>query len=259
MTPKISAVILTQGKSEKFKECLDSLLWCDEIIVIKDKNKFKGRNEENKRKEGNIKYYSRDLNNNFATQRNFGLKKASNDWVLFIDDDEIVSKSLMDEIISRLDVSEKMNLKGFYLKRNDIFMGRSLKYGEAANVRLLRLACKSAGIWKGRVHEKWSIPGNTDELGSPLIHYPHDSIRIFLNKINNYTDDVAQSWTEEGRKVSFFSIIVKPAGKFLYNYLILMGFLDGIPGLINAMMMSFHSFLARGKLWQMNIHNEKNI
>src|SRR3989338_3704487 len=131
----ISAVILTKNEKKNIKDCLQSLNWCDEIIVIDDdsedktveivKNlKLKTQNYNSK-----LKIYKRSLNNDFSSQRNFGLSKAIGDWVLFIDADERVSKALALEI-SNLK-SQISNLNGFYIRRRDFMWGRELRYGEA--------------------------------------------------------------------------------------------------------------------------------
>lgn len=268
----ISAVILTKNEEVNIAKCIKSLLWCDEIIVVDDYSTDEtiervrgpaspaGRQESEVRNINKYKIFERRLNNDFAKQRNFGLEKAKGEWVIFIDADEIISEVLASEIEAQISNIKDQNqsskfktdqIVGFYLKRRDFFLGRWLKYGETANVRLLRLAKKNSGKWKGKVHEKWLIKGKTEVLNNPLEHYPHSTMTIFLQKINTYTDIVAQYWKEKGRKINSPEIFIYPLGKFLHNYLIKLGFLDGVPGFIMAVMMSFHSFLARGKYWLM--------
>lgn len=127
--------------------------------------------------------------------------------------------------------------------------GKELRYGEMGNIKLLRLAKKNAGEWKGKVHEKWFVEGKIAQLQNPLTHFPHQSMTEFLQEINFYTGLRAKELYERGIKVPWWSIIVYPKGKFLINYFIKRGFLDGLEGFIFAIMMSFHSFLVRGKLW----------
>ena len=255
----ISAVVLTKNEEENIESCLKSLDWCDEIIIVDDYSKdntlvrIKGLGFRVKGKEGKIKIFKRHLNGDFGAQRNFGLEKAKGEWVLFIDADEGVSEGLQDEILKQvqddLNTSVRDQIKGYLIKRKDFFLGKWLNYGETSTVRLIRLAKKGGGNWVGKVHEEWKIEGKIIELNEPILHYPHPTNSSFLEKINKYTDIVAQYWLEQGRLISNWEIIFYPAGKFLQNYILRLGFLDGIPGLIMAAMMSFHSFLARGKLW----------
>lgn len=259
MKNTISAVVLTKNEEKNIGRCLSSLVCCDEVVVIDDYSQDKTIERIK-----NLKIYKKKLNNNFAAQRNFGLKKAKGNWVLFIDADEKVPKELTNEIkrILKQDSDfhqdrvhdDKNNtqgngVKGYYVRRKDYFMGRWLKYGETASVKLLRLAKKGTGKWKGKVHEEWEVKGEIGQLKTPLLHYPHPTIAKFLQKINHYTDIVAQCWKEESREIAVWEIFVFPVGKFIRNYIFRQGFRDGMPGLIMAVFMTFHSFLVRGKYW----------
>lgn len=243
---KISAVVLTRNEEKKIKECLESLSFCDEVIVVDDNSWDKTR--EIAKKLG-AKIFTRCLEGDFASQRNFGLAKAKGDWVLFIDADERVSEKLKDEITQKLAIAKKC--VGFYLKRKDFFLGKWLDHGETSQVRLLRLAKKNAGKWQRRVHELWLIEkGRVGELKNPLLHFPHPNISQFLRQINEYTSLDARGFHNEGRKFHIWQIFLYPMAKFLQNYCLRLGILDGFPGLVMALMMSFHSLITRIKLWE---------
>ena len=138
---------------------------------------------------------------------------------------------------------------GFYVKRSDFIWGRQLKYGESGNIWLLRLGKKELGDWKGMTHEKWIIDEPIGKLTNSLLHFPHKKLEEFLREINFYTDIRASELNEKNVKSSAWAIIFFPFGKFIVNYVFKRGLLDGIPGLVFAITMSFHSFLVRGKLW----------
>lgn len=242
---KLSAVVLTKNEEENIKECLQSLSFCDEIIVIDD---FSTDKTVEIAKEMGVFVFTQLLNNDFSAQRNFGLKKAKGEWILFVDADERVSLALRDEII-QLTNNPITQYSGFNIKRTDFMWRKELKHGELANVKLLRLAKKDVGRWKGKVHEVWKIKGKIGELKNPLLHYPHPTLTEFLQNINFYTNLRAKELYMQDIQVYWASIILYPLGKFFLNYFIKLGFLDGIPGLIQAILMSFHSFLVRGKLW----------
>ena len=242
----ISAVILTHNNQEMIGDVLETLKWCDERIIVDD-------NSTDKTLEV-VKPYSATvlqhaLADDFAKQRNVGLAKAKGEWVLFVDSDELVSSKLRDEI---LEVIKRDSMTvGYYISRKDFLFGRELKYGETANVKLLRLARRTAGIWERAVHETWNIQGPVASLTTPLLHYPHSSVSEFLAQINRYTTINARVFYNEGRRVSVWKIIAYPKMKFIQNYIFRLGFLDGVAGFVVAMMMSFHSFLTRGKLWEL--------
>lgn len=246
----ISAIVLTKNEEKKIEECLVMLEWCDEIIIVddysEDKTIEKIQNSKVQNYNSKFKIYKRRLNEDFAAQRNYGLEKARGDWVFLIDADERVTNELRKEILQKI---TQIDRAGFYLKRKDFLFGKWLKYGETGKVRLLRLAKKNAGRWVRPVHEVWRIEGKVGELKNPLLHYPHQTIKEFLEDINFYTTLNAQVFFKEGIKASFWQILVYPLAKFVKNYFFHLGFLDGMPGLLQAIFMSFHSFLTRAKLW----------
>ncbi len=239
----ISAVILTKDEEKNLQECLESVKWCDEVILIDDNST--DRTLEIAKKFG-AKVFTHSLNNDFAAQRNFGLEKVMGEWVLFVDADERISPDLKKEIMETI---KKNNVNGFYLKRQDFFGGRALKYGETANVRLLRLGRKGKGEWQREVHEVWDIKGNINELKNPLLHSPHQTLSDFIDHVNFHSTLHAQALKKEGVKPSLWRIIFYPKAKFIQNYIFRFGFLDGTQGIIVALMMSFHSFLANSKLY----------
>lgn len=177
----------------------------------------------------------------FAAERNKLLKRSQTEWVLFIDSDEEISKELREEI-EKLDSAKE---DGYLIRRKDFFWGKWLRYGEAGNTWLLRLGKKTAGKWKRKVHEVWDID-NPGRLNGVILHYPHKTIRNFISKINLYTEIDA----EELGRLKIFDWL-KPLGKFLINYFLRLGFLDGTAGFVHAYMMSFQSLVVRVKQYEL--------
>lgn len=247
----VSAVILAKDEEKNIRDCIKCLKFCDEIIVIDDNSEDK--TGEIAKKLG-AKVIGRELKQNFAAQRNFAMTRAKHKWVFFVDADERVSNELKSEILS---ATQKHFADAYYLKRVDFMWGKYLKHGEVGNLYLLRLARKDMGAWVGAVHENWLTSGSTAELKSPLFHYPHVNARDFLEEINFYSTIRAKELFEKGEKVSLFKIIAYPTAKFLKNYLFGLGFADGTQGLMFALFMSFHSFLVRGKIWQLQNNSTK--
>ncbi len=252
----ISAIVLTKNNEDHIEKCLRSLSFCREIIIIddfsNDKTLFKCQTLSKK-----CRIYQRRLDNNFAAQRNYGLSKVKNKWVLFVDSDEIVSASLKTEIISLLQ-NKKLDFDGYYLKREDVFLGKKLKHGETGKLYLLRLAKKEKGLWQRPVHEIWQIKGKIGVLKNPLIHYPHNRLEEFLQKINFYSTLNAYYLFSLKQGVCLFGLIGYPTAKFLFNFFYKKGFLDGLPGFIHAVLMSLHSFLTRAKLYLLYYGEKKS-
>lgn len=240
---KISAVILNKNKVKEIEILIKSLNFCDEIIVIDDYSS----EDTNKLENIGIKFVKRYLNNNFADQKNSGLKLAKNEWVLYIDSDEVLSDALVEEI-KKIDLN-KNEYNGFYIKRIDYFLGNKINFGEVWGKKYIRLAKKTKGHWKRRVHEYWYIEGKIGVLKHPIIHKTNNTLGEFLKKINFYSDLHAIENKFVGKKSNLFKIIFYPIIKFKLNFFFKLGFLDGIYGFIHAIFMSLHSFLSWSKLW----------
>jgi len=253
---KITAVILTKNEEKNIERCLKSINFCDEIIIIDDYSKDKTVKIVHQVGVGRdrpvYKIYEKKLNNDFAEQRNFGLEKATNDWVLFIDADEVMSEELKKEIVSLFHGSI-VKENAFYLRRRDYFWEQELRFGEIRKVRnrgIVRLVKKNSGQWMGTVHEVFHTANKVGQLNGYLNHYPHPTLKEFINDINYYSSIRAEELFNRGVKTNIFEIIFFPFGKFIYNYFLNLGFLDGPAGFTYAFMMSFHSFLVRAKLYQ---------
>lgn len=248
MKTTVTAVVLTKNEADNIKRCLTSLRWCDEVILVDNStDKTVGTAKKIAGKE-QLRIVKSKTDDDFALLRNLALKQASHDWVFFIDADEEVIPELAREI----ERTVSQHMQGFYIKRRDYFLGKWLKYGETGDIKLLKLGRKDAGRWRRRVHEVWEIKGEIGELKYPLLHYPHPTILEFIERINRWTSLDAEEFYRLGMRSSWWKVIAYPVGKFLRNYIVKLGFLDGMPGLLFAILMSFHSFLTRAKLYMLN-------
>jgi len=246
----ISGVVLTFNEEKDIKNCLESIKFLDEIIVI-DNHSSDTTLEIVKNYTDRIFVKKYD---DFSKARNFGLEKAKEEWVLFVDADERVTPQLRQEILKAADQNR---YAGFYLSRKDYFLGKKLNYTEVAKVRLLRLAKKGAGVWERPVHETWNIKGKRGYLKNPLQHYAHPNIPEFINKIKIYSEADAKYRFSKGVRTSILQIVFFPIAKFFKNYFWWLGFLDGWRGLVFSALMAYHSFLIRLNLYKMGKISKK--
>ena len=235
---KLTGIIIAKNEEENIANSLPSLKFCNEIIVIDDYSTDK--TAEISRMFG-ARVYKRKLRNNFASQRNFAMSKAKNEWVFFLDADEIVSNALAKRIQS---IPPAGRAKGFLIKRTDVLWGKKMKHGEVGGFKILRLGDKRAGVWKRKVHEEWRIIGKVEELKEEIFHYPHKTIKKFISDIGLRTLIHSGELKKEKKEANVVKVLVWPLGKFAVNYVFKLGFLDGVRGFILAVLMSFHSFLA---------------
>jgi len=251
---KLTAVILTKNEEKNIERCLKSIDFCDEIIVVDDFSTDKTINIIHNVGNKNLcSVHKRKLNNDFAQQRNFGLNKVSNEWILFVDADEEVTDELRKEIHRNFQFLI-FNFQAYSIKRRDYFWDQELKFGEVKKVRdqgIVRLVKKNSGQWMGSVHEVFYTAKNIGQLNGFINHYPHPTLKEFINDVNYYSSIRSEELFNRGIKTNIFEIIFFPMVKFIYNYFLNLGFLDGPAGFTYAFMMSFHSFLVRAKLYQL--------
>jgi glycosyltransferase involved in cell wall biosynthesis len=244
----LSVIILTHNNQVGLKKALQSVGFSDEIIIIDDFSTDKTLEIIKKLNNSKIKIFKRKLGNDFAAQRNFGLQKARSKWVLFLDGDEYLSQDIQTEIAKFIKSANNQNIQGVYIRRQDRFFGKKLKYGETGNVKLLRLAQKNMGKWVGKVHETWQISGQIKKLNNPIIHERNFTIKQFLQRLNWYSSLQAEEFYKNRRKEPLLAIVILPICKFLQNYILKLGFWDGFEGFLMAVFMSWHSLLVRIKL-----------
>lgn len=248
----LSLLLLTHNSSLNLKKLwtwLDQCPKINEIVAVDDNStddtvKILKTLESKNRK---IVIQSRGLANNFSEQRSFGLKFASNDWIFWLDSDELLSP----ELIRFLNNFEPQLNSAYSLPRLDYFLGCQLKHGETASLKFTRIFNKSHGKFLGTVHETWQTGDKIIPINYPIFHYSHSSFYSLMEKINFYSDIRANELYRQKIHTNLFQIIFYPLGKFLFNYIVRLGFLDSTPGIIMALSMSFHSFLVRAKLWHL--------
>ncbi len=189
------------------------------------------------------------LKDNFSQKRNKLVQKAKNKWVLFLDTDEIPSDKLI-EFLNHFDTNQ---YKNFAIKRIDYFFNKALLFGDTGNFYVTRLILKKHGEFINPVHEIWQSKLPTQKIKQAIYHYPHQSIKEFLNKINKYSDIRSRQLFQQKHKSNLIQIIFYPLAKFIHLYFVKLGIFDGIHGLIFALLMSYYSFLVRAKLWHISL------
>lgn len=223
------------------KQFLDSLDFADEIIFIIDST------EKKSKKQGKKSFYYRPLNNDFSGQRNFALEKTKGDWVLFVDDDEYVGRELRNELLTAIE-NEKFD--GFLLHRVDTVYHYPLRHGETSNIKLLRLARRNAGKFRRPVHEYWQVKGKIGNLYSPLYHIKDHFVSGFISRMDQYGKIDSQILNKENKPFTWWRLFFNPVIKFKLNYYLKLGFLDGLPGLFLAYLMSVQSLSVRIFQWE---------
>lgn len=240
---KVSVVILTKNEEINIEDCMKSVLFADELLVIDDNSKD---NTVDLAKEFGARVIGRALNEDYASQKNFALREAKYNWVMFIDADERVTKELEKEILTEI---KSKKYSKYQFKRMDLFLGKWLKYGDVGAYRDIRLIKKGSGRWLRRVHEYFETEGEVGNIENPIHHYSHPTIGKLVKSVNRWSGWHAKANREEKKHSNIIKIVFWPKLKIFDNYILKFGFLDGVHGFVFSIFMSFHSFLAWSSLW----------
>lgn len=248
---KITFVVLTKNEEKNIERCLRSIKsLADEILVF---DEFSTDETVEIAKKFGARVIQNKNSDDFAAARNFAMEKTKNEWVLYVDSDEVLQSRI--QTLSSFSLSS--GAECCRIRRIDVMWYRELKHGENGLWNEVRLVKKNAGKWEGRVHEVLKSQGDTGQLNDIYLkHYPHQSLAEFLTEINLYSEIRAKELCDAGEKSGVWQIAFYPLGKFILNYLLRLGFLDGTQGFVVAAMMSFYSFLVRSKLYLLNCHNK---
>ncbi|RPI15080.1 MAG: glycosyltransferase family 2 protein [Ignavibacteriae bacterium] len=245
---KLSVIIITYNEEHNITDCIESVKWADEIIVV-DSNSNDNTIALAKKYTDKIFFVT---NSSYSQSKNAGLDNAVNDWILSIDADERVTEELKNEICTAINNAD--NIKAYFLNRKSFFISKFIKHCGWYPDYILRLFRISAGIRfnDSKVHEKAEYSGKTGKLNANLLHYTDLSFEHYWNKMNRYTSISAEELFAKKRKASFFDIIFRPAFAFFKMYFLKLGILDGFTGLVLCTLSSVHVFVKYSKLYYLN-------
>lgn len=225
---KISVVIITGNEENNIGDCLKSVSWADEIIVVDSES-----NDEtvNIAKTFTDKVFIKKWEG-YAIQKGYALSLAKNEWVLSLDADERINDGLAEEILN----ADLSKFDGYYIKRDNYFLGKLIHGCGWGNDFQLRLFKKSVtGLSTRLVHEKFVVSGKTSFLKNSFKHFSYKNLKDAFIKINNYSSLEAIEKVDR-KTVNIFSLLFSPPVYFLHHFILRKGFIDGIHGVIISYM-----------------------
>lgn len=243
---RVSCVVITYNESKNIRRCLESVSWADEIVVVDsystdDTTEIASACTD---KVHQLKWAG------FGPAKEFARSKATGDWILSVDADEVVPEKLREEI-QRITESQG-SLDGYLIPRRSNFLGRWIKHGGWYPDLVLRLFKKEKGSFTDRlVHEEVQVRGMTGRLKNDLLHHTDPDFDHYLKKLNRYTSLDALQLLRQGKRAGFLDIFFRPLLTFVKMFFFKCGFLDGLPGFILAISSSFHVFSKYVKLWHL--------
>jgi len=227
----LSACIITYNEADRIEACLDSVAFCDEIVVV-DSHSSDATRELARRRGARV--IERDWPG-YRSQKQFAIESAAHDWVLCLDADERVDATLRAEI-EKLRAAGFPGCAGWSLARITDYFGRFLRHGNAYPDRLVRLFDRRHGGWAGReIHENTRVSGRLGRLSGHLLHYSYRSLADHERRMQRYAELMARSLYASGRRAGLAQVLAHSAWRFLRGYVLRLGFLDGWRGLVFAL------------------------
>lgn len=242
----ISGVVICGNERKHLAACLESLAWCDEIIVV-DSWSDDGTFEIAERLATTA---VRQEWLGYTGQKNYAMNLATSDWVLSLDADERCPPELRDEI--RQVLADPGDAVGFEVRRHVFYLGRWIDHGGWYPDWKLRLVRRERARWEGElVHDRLEADGPVARLRGELHHFTYDDFSAQLRTVDRYTTLAAQELYQRGKRCHWPLLLLKPPIKFLECYVWKLGLLDGLPGFVIAVANAFYTFARLVKLWEL--------
>jgi glycosyltransferase involved in cell wall biosynthesis len=245
MSIELSVVIITFNEEKNIERCLKSVLAiADEIIVI---DSF----STDKTKEICQNYGVKFIENKFLghiEQKNFAITQAKHTYILSLDADECLDK---DSIADILAVKRNWTHDGYFFNRLNNYCGTWIKHGGWYPDRKLRLWDSRLGSWQGKnPHDEFKMQTNAKikYLKSNILHYTLNTREEHIKQIEYFTTIGAKAALESGKKSNFLKMYIAAIIKFMKDYVIKMGFLDGKAGFQIAKLSAWASYLKYKKM-----------
>ncbi|MEL6812187.1 MAG: glycosyltransferase family 2 protein [Bacteroidota bacterium] len=243
-TTKISALAITLNEAEVIEDFIKSLWFADEIIIVDsfstDETVLLASKYEK------VQVLQRKFDN-FSEQKNFAISQAKNDWVVFFDPDEEVTKAMAVEIQETLQSPKAI---AYFVKRQLHFMGKRIKFSGFQTDWVIRVFHKNYCQYNGNlVHETLDANGITGKLKSKLPHHTYKSLDDYTGKLHRYSALQARMLYEKKKKPNLFHFLFRPFYRFWHQYLLRLGILDGKEGFILAYINAFSVFKRYVNLW----------
>ncbi|HZP64825.1 MAG TPA: glycosyltransferase family 2 protein [Rudaea sp.] len=229
--PRLSACIIAYNEADRIEACLDSLAFCDDIVVV-DSGSGDGTRERAAARGARV--IEREFTG-YRSQKDFAVRSAAYDWVLCLDADERVSAELRRSIeAARARAFD--GAAGARFPRATDYFGAYLRHGNAYPDRVLRLFDRRRGGWRGEreIHEHASVDGPVLELAGDLDHHAYRSLSDQLARLERYARLMAEHMHARGRRAHVWNLVLNPGWRFVRGYFLRLGFLDGWRGLVYA-------------------------
>jgi glycosyltransferase involved in cell wall biosynthesis len=253
--PKVSAILTTLNEEQHIGACIESLLWCDEILLVDSFST--DRTPEIAQRYDKVRFHQRTYFGS-AAQKNWAMDQVQNEWILIFDADERCTPALQKEIEELL--ASQPQHDAYTIKRQVYFMNRIIRFSGWQHDRVVRLVRRGTARYPNRrVHADMITRGPAPVMRNFMIHYMTDSFDEYARRIEKYSFwGAAQNW-KEGRKAGFTQIFGRSIWRFLRTYIFQLGILDGMHGLVFCMLQAYGTYLKWALLWGWHVNAARGV
>jgi hypothetical protein len=243
--PAITAIVTTFNEQQNIGSCIESLLWCDEILVVDSFST--DRTAEIARSYPKVRFVQRTYYGS-ASQKNWAMDQVQNDWILIFDADERCTPALQREIVALLGADPEHD--AYTIKRRVHFLDRVIRFSGWQHDRVVRLVRRGCARYPNRrVHADMITRGPAPILRNPMEHYMTDTLDEYIRRIEKYSFWGASQHWKEGKRAGFPEVFGRSVWRFIRTYLFQLGILDGMHGLVFCMLQSFGTYRKWSLLW----------
>lgn len=242
---KISVALLTFNEEDNVAECLESVKWADEIILVDEKSSDKTVSI--------VKKYTKNIflvdhDPMFHKNKQYALEKCTGDWILQIDADEVVTPELKTEILTIINNEKYI---GYQIPRKNRIFGKYMEHTGWYPDYQVKLFKNGKGHYPCKtVHELIEISGEVGTLKNDFLHHHYNSISQFLARLDKYTTNDAQYLLKKGEKINWTDAVKFPADEFFRRFFLWEGYKDGLHGLVLSLLQAFSRLIVFAKIWE---------
>jgi glycosyltransferase involved in cell wall biosynthesis len=243
---RVSACVITFNEEDNIRRCLDSLTWCDEIVVV---DSYSTDRTPEICRTFTDRFYQHEWRG-YIGQRNLIRTMAECPWILFLDADEEVSPGLKAEIQRALSETPDRHA-GYEFPRQVYYLGRWIRFGSWYPDYKLRLFRKGKGTIGGvEPHDQVHVQGPVGRMKHPIWHYTYADISDHIRTMNRFSTISSRALYDQGQRFNWIDFLFRPGWRFFKGFVLRSGWLDGRRGFIIAMINAFGVTAKYAKLWE---------
>ncbi len=243
---KISALVTTFNEERHIGECLESLDWCDEVLVVDSHST--DRTPEIAQSFERVRFLQRTYYGS-ASQKNWAMDQTEHEWILIMDADERVTPALRDEIVALFANGEPPH-EAYTIHRRVYFLGKVIRFSGWQRDQVVRLLKRGAGRYPNRrVHADMATRSPAPLLKSSMEHYMVEDFVVYSRRILKYSWWGAAQAYREGKRSGFAEVFARSLWRFLRTYLLQLGILDGMRGLVFCLLQAYGTYVKWALVW----------